>query len=67
MSGVLFALKALDLVLAAADTASAVYATATAARARLQAMKAENRDPTPAEWAELNAEIDAVRDGLHRD
>lgn len=33
--------------------------------ARMQAMQAERRDPTPAEWDALNAQIDALRKELH--
>lgn len=33
--------------------------------AKIQAMQAEKRDPTPQEWDELNARIKALRDELH--
>ncbi len=32
----------------------------------LKAMQADNRDPTPAEWDALNAQIDALREELHK-
>lgn len=35
------------------------------AATKLQAMVDEKRDPTPAEWDELNAQIDALRQQLH--
>ncbi len=31
----------------------------------LKAMQDENRDPTPAEWDALNAQIKVLRDELH--
>lgn len=34
--------------------------------AKLQAMADEGRDPTPAEWDDLNAKIDALRAELHK-
>ena len=33
--------------------------------AALTSMQAENRDPTPGEWDDLNAQIDALRAELH--
>lgn len=33
--------------------------------AALSAMQAESRDPSPAEWDALNAQIDALRAELH--
>lgn len=33
--------------------------------AALAAMQTEKRDPTPAEWDELNAKIKALQDQLH--
>lgn len=36
-------------------------------RERLEAMAAEGRDPTPEEWAALNARTQALRDALHSD
>lgn len=32
---------------------------------KLKSMQAENRDPTPAEWDELNARIKSLRGELH--
>jgi hypothetical protein len=31
----------------------------------LKSMQAENRDPTPAEWDSLNAQIKALQEELH--
>jgi hypothetical protein len=36
-------------------------------REKVEAMKAEDRDPTPEEWAALNARTQALRDALHSD
>lgn len=47
--------------------AAGVDATAQIQRARvkLDTFQAEGRDPTDAEWAELNATIEALRNELH--
>jgi hypothetical protein len=39
--------------------------TVTASRDKLAQMDAEKRDPTPAEWDALNAEIARLRGELH--
>lgn len=51
-----------QLIAAGRSVASIVQDANTA----LAAMQAENRDPTPAEWDALNAQIAALRSELHR-
>lgn len=35
-------------------------------RARVEAMRGENRDPSPDEWSEINRKITEAREQLHR-
>lgn len=42
-----------------------VSAAASQMYAKMQAIQAEGRDPTPEEWDELNARIEDLRKELH--
>lgn len=42
-----------------------VLAMLNATTASLKTMQAENRDPTPAEWQAMHAQIAAIRAQLH--
>jgi hypothetical protein len=58
------ALTALPQIIAAGQDAIAFI---NSTRAALATMKDENRDPTPAEWDALNAQIDALIARLNQD
>lgn len=60
---VLAALQALPSVLAAGAEVSTAVGQITAS---LKAMQAENRDPSAAEWAALNAQLLAALAGLQK-
>ncbi len=60
-----FAIELLGQVPALIAAGKDVVALAQSGHAALTAMQAENRDPTPAEWDALNAQIKALRDELH--
>ena len=65
MDGLSFAIQMLEalprLVAAGVDIKALVEQTS----AKLAAMRAEKRDPTPQEWEQLNAQIDLLRARLH--
>lgn len=67
MNAIAYALQLLNalpqLIQAGHDVAALIQET----RDRLQNMADENRDPTPGEWDELNAQIDLKRGKLHSD
>lgn len=56
----LFAIKALGYVKQAIAVGKDVKAFIDMTEAALEKMKAENRGPTPEEWAALDAESDAL-------
>lgn len=55
-STVLLILKLIDLVALGAQMAPAILARVTAASDKIKIMVKEERDPTDAEWAELDRE-----------
>ena len=55
------ALQALPTVIATVDQAKAEI---EALAAQLRLFQTQNRDPTAAEWADLNARLSAALDGL---
>jgi hypothetical protein len=65
MSALAYALQLLaalpQLIQAGADVMQMI----TEAKDRLQNMQDEGRDPTPAEWDDLNARIATLRGELH--
>lgn len=58
-------LKLIDFAVLAAKLAPAVQAQYAETRAKVDAMVAEGRDPTPEELAELTNGIDELRGKLH--
>ncbi|WPZ33210.1 hypothetical protein T8K17_01865 [Thalassobaculum sp. OXR-137] len=50
-----------------ADAIAAGIPNAIAAKRAIERMVAENRDPTDAEWADINAVTDELRAKLHGD
>jgi hypothetical protein len=65
MTALEYALQVLNALPQLIAAGVEITAMATQARDRLQAMKDENREPTPAEWNELNDEIARLRGQLH--
>ncbi len=65
MTSALAILRLLDLVVAGLTIAPAVMARYRRHRALIENMIEEGRDPTQAEWDELNLSIDQSRSELH--
>jgi len=61
---ILRALEILPAVLAQGGLAAMSWRSSVA---RVKAMVEEGRDPTEEEWEALNAELDDLQTGLHRD
>lgn len=59
-------LKLLDIVVAASTTLPEVLGKYQAVRSKIDQMVAEGRDPTPEEWADLDADIEESRDALRQ-
>ena len=55
------------LVLKALDLLIATVAIVPAGVAQVRQLVAEGRDPTPEEWAALDAQLEAARRRLHTD
>lgn len=62
MTAALYALQLLNSMIPLIPAASSLFATFQQNRNALEKMIAEKRDPTPEEWAAL----DAIRDSLHQ-
>lgn len=58
-------LKLVDLLVIAIKVAPNVYAQYQETRHKISLMIQEGRDPTPAEWEQLNAEIDKLHHAFH--
>lgn len=67
MGALAYASLLLDLVPLALKGVSAAVDALTTGRNAVKAMVAENRDPTEAEWAALNAVTADLSDKLHSD
>lgn len=65
MQALAFAIQLLDVIPSLIAAGRDVAALVSDGKAKIEAMQAENRDPTPAEWDSLNAQIKALRDELH--
>lgn len=65
MGAAAFALSLLTELPALIAAGKQVFDLIKSGTAAMEAMQAENRDPTPAEWDKLNAQIKALRDELH--
>lgn len=57
--------KVLDIIALGAQLAPQLKAQYDKSKAKLEQIVSENRDPTQAEWDEINSDIDALRDELH--
>lgn len=64
-TAIMYALQILQAVPSLIAAGKSVTALVTDGAAAVKSMQAENRDPTPAEWATLDAQIKALRDELH--
>lgn len=62
---VIYAIQGLNAILAAAPAAIDLVARIQQHRSNLERMQAENRGPTDAEWAELDAQTQNLRKQLH--
>lgn len=62
-----FALALLNIAPVLLEAGAAGLETFNRHKDALQTMVNEGRDPTPAEWDALNAEISALQDRLHSD
>jgi hypothetical protein len=60
-----FALNALQQISALVEAGAEVKGLVDHTSSALQTMQAEKRDPTPAEWDELNKQVNALRAQLH--
>lgn len=60
-----FALQLLTILPSLLNASLQVQGIIQATSAKLQKMQEEKRDPTQAEWDELNAAIDELRAQLH--
>lgn len=67
LSALAFAMKVIDLAPAAIAAVAGAKDAFDWGAQQVRAMVAENRDPTEAEWAELNARTEALRAKLHSD
>ena len=68
MGGALdFALKILQVLPGLIAAGKDVTQLITDTSQRVQEMRDQNRDPTPGEWDDLNAQIDSLRGRLHSD
>lgn len=67
MSRTQYAMRMLELAGQALLGAAAAAAALEAGRRTLETMVAEGRDPSPAEWAELDARLADARARLHRE
>ncbi|MCC2632126.1 MAG: hypothetical protein K0S48_12 [Ramlibacter sp.] len=65
MTAVAYALQLMTALPQLIQAGVEVTKMVTSASEALQRMEAEGRDPTPAEWATLNAEITRLRGELH--
>lgn len=65
MGAIAFALEILTQVPALIAAGVQVKGLIDSGTASLQAMQNEKRDPTPAEWSALNAQIAALQKELH--
>ncbi len=67
MGALAFALKVIEMVPFAVDAVSGAWDAFQWGSEKVKAMVAEDRDPTDAEWDELNAKVAALRTALHTD
>lgn len=61
----MFAMQVLEAIPTLIAAGQSVVTLVTQTNERLKAMQAENRNPNPQEWADLNATIAALRSELH--
>ena len=67
MGALAYAVQLLGVIPDLINAGASVVQLVTDGKAKLEAMQTEKRDPTPAEWDALNAQIKALRDELHAD
>lgn len=60
-----FAIEFLNLLPSIVQMTEELAALVQNTSVALKAMQAEHRDPTPEEWAALDAQVQALRDQLH--
>lgn len=65
MPALAYAIELLTVLPNLISAGANVMQLVTDGKAKLEAMQAEKRDPTPAEWDALNAQIAALRKELH--
>lgn len=66
MAALLFAIKHLGLIKEAISAGKEIAELVKYGRDKLQQMHDEKRDPTEAEWLELNAKIRVLQEELHK-
>jgi len=65
MEALAYALQLLNVLPALITAGRDVSTLVTQGQAAIEAMITDKRDPTPAEWDALNAQIKALQDELH--
>ncbi len=67
MGAIGYALQILTAIPQLLDAGQSVLGLVAHAKTALETMQAENRDPSPTEWQDLNTLIDDLRKKLHED